>query len=66
VEEPDRLRRFHVAGELHEREAARASRLSIGRQVDLDDAARLGQKLRQGILRGRDVQVADEDTRWNG
>jgi hypothetical protein len=66
VEEPDRLGRFHVAGELDEREAARASRLSIGRQVDLDDAARLGQKLRQGILRGCDVQVADENTRWNG
>ena len=66
VEEPDRLGRFHVAGELDEREAARAARLAIGRQVDLYDAARLGQKLRQGILRGPDIQIADEDTSCNG
>jgi hypothetical protein len=40
--------------------------LSIGRQVHFDDAAGLGQKLRQG-LRGRgSVQIPDEDTSWNG
>jgi hypothetical protein len=42
VEEPDRLGRLGLAGELDEREPSRAPGLAIGGQVDLDDAAGLG------------------------
>jgi hypothetical protein len=66
VKEPDRRRRLRLAGELDEREAPRASGLAISREVDLDDAARFGEELRQGVGRGPEVQVPDEDAGWNG
>jgi hypothetical protein len=66
VEEPDRPGRLGLAGELDEREPPRASSLTIGGQVDLDDAAGLGQKLRQGLRRGAEIQVPNEDASWNG
>jgi len=66
VEEPDRLGRLGFAGKLNEREPPRPSGLAISGQVDLDDAASRGQELRQGVRRGPEVQVPDEDARWNG
>jgi hypothetical protein len=66
VEEPDRLGRLGLAGELDEREPPRPSGFTISGQEDLDDAARGGQELREGVRRGPEVQVPDEDARWNG
>jgi hypothetical protein len=66
VEEPDRLGRLELAGELDERESARATGLPVSGQVDLDDAAGLGQELRQNILGGAEIQVPNEDAGWNG
>jgi hypothetical protein len=66
MKEPDRLGRLGLVGELDEGEPPRAAGLAIGWQVDLHDAAGLGQKLREGIGRGSEVQIADEDAGWNG
>jgi hypothetical protein len=66
VEEPDRLGRLGLAGELDEREPPRSSGLAISGQIDLDDAASRGQELRQGVGGGPEVQVPDEDASWNG
>jgi hypothetical protein len=62
VEQPDCLDRVRLGRELDEGEAPRVASLSIGRQVHLDDAARLGQKLRQGLYGGASVQIPHEDT----
>jgi hypothetical protein len=61
IEEPDRVGRLGVAGELHERKAPRPTGLAVGGEAGADDAARFGQKCRQLILGGLIAQVADED-----
>ena len=66
MEEPDRLGGLGLAAELNEGKPPRAAGLTIGGQVDLDDAAGLGQKLCQGVPCGPEVQVPDEDASWNG
>jgi len=62
VEQADCLDRVRLGRELDESEAPRVASLSIGRQVHLDDAARLGQKLRQGLRRRALLQIPHEDT----
>lgn len=62
MEQADCLDRVRLGRELDESEAPRVASLSIGRQVHLDDAARLGQKLRQGLCGGASVQIPHEDT----
>lgn len=66
MEEPDRLGRLAVGGELDERESTRATGLTIGGKIHLHDAAGLGQELGQGVRRDSEVQIADEDAGWNG
>lgn len=66
MKEPDRLGRLGFVAELDEGEPPRAAGLAIGGQIDLDDAAGLGQKLREGIGRGSEIQISDEDAGWNG
>ena len=66
MKEPDRLRRLGLVAKLDEGEPPRAAGLAIRRQVDLDDAAGFGQKLREGIGSGSEVQISDEDAGWNG
>lgn len=66
VEEPDRLGGLGLVAKLDEGEPPRASGLAVRGQVYLDDAACLGQELRQGVGRGAKVQVSDEDSGWNG
>jgi hypothetical protein len=66
VEEADRLGRLGLGGELDEGEPPRASGLPIGGEVDLDDGAGRGQELGQGVRRGLEVQIPDEDACWNG
>jgi hypothetical protein len=62
VKQPDRLERVRIGRELDEGKAPRGTSLAIGRQVHFDDAAGLGQKLRQGLRRRPSVQIPDEDT----
>jgi hypothetical protein len=63
VEEADRLDRLGLAGELDEGEPPRAPGLTIGGEVDLDDGPRRGQEVSQGIRRGPEVQIPDEEAR---
>jgi hypothetical protein len=66
MKKPDRLRGLGLVAELDEGEPSRAAGLTIGGQVDLDDAPGLGQQLREGVRRGSQVQISDEYSGWNG
>jgi hypothetical protein len=66
VKELDRGGGLGLGGELDESEPSGPSGVAIRRQIDLDDAARLGQERAQGIRRGPGGQVADEDAGCDG
>ena len=66
VERGDRILSFRVRRELYESEAARATRLSIGADVDADDLSRRCECLVETILCRVEAQVPDEYFPWNG
>src|SRR5262245_14724537 len=65
LEQPDRLGRLGIAGELHEGEPSRLTRHTIAREVDRDDTARRRQELCELLGSRLEAQVADEDPCWN-
>ena len=66
IERGDRILSFRVRRELHESEAARATRFSIGADVDADDLSRRCECLVETILCRVEAQVPDEYFPWNG
>jgi hypothetical protein len=66
VKELDRRGGLGLGGELNEREPPGPSGLAIRRQVDLDDAACLGQERSQHVRGRPNSQIADEDAGWDG
>jgi len=66
IERGDRILSFRVRRELDESKAARATRLSIGADVDADDLSRRCECLVETILCRVEAQVSDEYFPWNG
>jgi len=66
VEELDRRGGLGLGGELDERESPGPSGLAVRGQVDLDDAARLGQERGQRIRGGAEGEIPDEDASRDG
>jgi hypothetical protein len=66
VKDLDRRGSLGLGGELHEREPPGPPGLPIRGQVDLDDAASLGQERGQSIRGGAEGQIPDEDAGCDG
>ena len=66
VKDLDRRGSLGLGGELHEREPPGPSGLAIRGQVDLDDAASLGQECGQSIRGDAEGEIPDEDAGCDG
>jgi hypothetical protein len=66
VKELDRRRGLGLGGKLNKREPPGPPGLAIRRQVDLDDAACLGQERGQRVGSGAEGKVPDEDAGSDG
>jgi hypothetical protein len=66
VKELDRRGGLGLGGELNEREPPGPPGLAIRGQVDLDDAACLGQERGQSIRGGAEGEIPDEDAGCDG
>jgi hypothetical protein len=66
VKELDRCGSLGFGGELNEREPPGSPGLAIRGQVDLDDAASLGQERGQRICGGAEGEIPDEDAGCDG
>ena len=66
VEDLDRRGSLGLGGELHERESPGPPGLAIRGQVDLDDAASLGQERGQSIRGDAEGEIPDEDAGCDG
>ena len=66
VKDLDRRGSLGLGGELHERESPGPPGLAIRGQVDLDDAASLGQERGQSIRGDAEGEIPDEDAGCDG